>query len=564
MTLGMVSSTDVHAGVYARQSLARENKSEASTETQIEAGCTEAARRGASAVEKYVDLGKSAFKEGVVRPDFDRLIADCRAGRINMIIVYYISRFSRMEPLDAIPIVTELLNLGVTIVSVTEGEFRKGNLMDLIHMIMRLDAAHNESKNKSAAVGSAKRAAKALGGYVGGRPPYGFDLVPDTRTNAAGRPVVVQTLRQNAEQCEVIRRVWRTIKLHLATPFRPGKPHPGSLSGICKALSAEGTPWTVQHMRRVLRDPRIAGFEADAVYGETAAGTTTRKARAYSIRRDPDTLDPIVFDSAPILDPAEWYQLQAWLDGRGQGKGLARAQALLSGIHTPLGDAILRCECGKPMSARSTAGKRNSPAYRCTRAGAAKPGEHAGTNTVAQSYLDDYVARRIFALIDAFEADPDDTTADILAEVTKRFARTVEAPETAGERVAILADRADAVDALNGIADGLAAARSDIVRGRLMAQEAIAAERLEKLDARLTRLDELAAPALPLSGWTAEEGDPIGPGSWWHAASVSDRREFVALFCQRITISKAKTRHAYGNAWSPTDLHKRAEIEWAR
>ena len=92
-------------------------------------------------------------------PDFDRLLKDCHEGRINLIIVYYISRLSRMDPLDAIPIVTELLNLGVTIVSLTEGEFRKGNLMDLIHLILRLDAAHSESKNKSDAVRGAKKTA---------------------------------------------------------------------------------------------------------------------------------------------------------------------------------------------------------------------------------------------------------------------------------------------------------------------------------------------------------------------------------------------------------------------
>ncbi len=38
--------------------------------------------------------------------------------------------------MDAIPIVSELLALGVTIVSTQEGVFRQGNVMDLIHLIM--------------------------------------------------------------------------------------------------------------------------------------------------------------------------------------------------------------------------------------------------------------------------------------------------------------------------------------------------------------------------------------------------------------------------------------------
>ena len=57
--------------------------------------------------------------------------------------------------------------------------------MDLIHLIMRLDAAHNESKNRSAAVYGAKQLAKEAGGYIGGTAPYGRDLTPETRYTPA-------------------------------------------------------------------------------------------------------------------------------------------------------------------------------------------------------------------------------------------------------------------------------------------------------------------------------------------------------------------------------------------
>ena len=177
---------DIHAGVYGRQSVRRANRSEVSTVTQRDAGVAEAKRRGAVSITEYEDLGISAFT-GDGRPDFDRLLKDCHEGRINLIVVYYISRLSRMDPLDAIPSVTELLNLGVTIVSLTEGEFRKGNLMDLIHLILRLDAAHSESKNKSDAVRAAKKAASDLGGYVGGKPPYGLPHGPGDPHDARGQ-----------------------------------------------------------------------------------------------------------------------------------------------------------------------------------------------------------------------------------------------------------------------------------------------------------------------------------------------------------------------------------------
>jgi DNA invertase Pin-like site-specific DNA recombinase len=571
---------DIHAGVYGRQSLARENKSEVSTATQIEEGKREALKRGAVHTEVYEDLGKSAFS-GVVRPDFERLIADCRAGRINMIIVYYVSRFSRMEPLDAIPIVTELLNLGVTIVSVTEGEFRKGSLMDLIHLIMRLDQAHNESKNKSNAVSSAKRAAKELGGFVGGQPPFGFDLIPEMVATAGGRSIVIQRLCKNTTEPPIIREAWARIKRHMTQPYEPGKPHPGSLNGICIQFNDEHVPtrgqlkgkrksasrWEVHSLRRTLRDPRIAGFEAEPVYAEKADGTLSHKAREYRVKRDPETLEPIVFDHDPIMHPAEWYQLQAWLDGRGQGKGLERRETLLSGLRNANNDSILTCECGRSFSGLNTTGKSNKPCYRCTRAkGGEYPGEHEGTNTITQEYLDDYVAGRILALLRSVESvGEDDELAAILTEATRRFGRATEAPETFGERSSLLADRADAVDALNGIADGLVAARTNIVRDRLMEQEAIAADRLARLDARLGELDRLNNPVLPFQEWLPEDldADPLGPGSWWHSATLDQRRELVALFVDRITITKAVRRYGHSR-WTPYDVHARATITWAK
>lgn len=133
-------------------------------------------------------------------------------GRVNVMIVYNISRLSRLEPRDAIPIVNELLSLGVTIVSTTEGVFRPGDTMDLIHLIFRLDAAHQESKNKSTTVRDTAALARGLGGYVGGKAPYGRKFRQEIRTTAEGKPVAVQLLDVEPAQADVIRRVWKMIQ----------------------------------------------------------------------------------------------------------------------------------------------------------------------------------------------------------------------------------------------------------------------------------------------------------------------------------------------------------------
>nr|WP_236070933.1 recombinase family protein [Streptomyces polyasparticus] len=564
---GVVTGMDIHAGVYGRQSVGRANKSEVSTVTQREAGVAEAKRRGAVSITEYEDLGISAFT-GDDRPDFDRLLKDCHEGRINLILVYYISRLSRMDPLDAIPIVTELLNLGVTIVSLTEGEFRKGNLMDLIHLILRLDAAHSESKNKSDAVRGAKKTAAALGGYLGGKPPYGFRMVPVTRTTSEGKPIVIQLLEHEPEEVAVVKDVWKTIKAHKDMPYRPGggRRHPGSLTGICAQMTVDGVPtkgqtvgketkdsvWDPKTLMRILRDPRIAGYAATPIYRRREDGKLTSQIESYRIDRDAETMQPVVA-YPPIITPDDWHELQKWLDGRGQGKGLSRGHAVLSAMD------LLFCECGAvKTSHRATTP--NKGAYRCRRR-KALPGQHEGECTISMKALDTHVARRIFALIQTAEDDPE--TAVILAEAARRYTAQSEQPEIAGERRSLITERADAKQALEELYDREEAGDYDdpVGRRRFRERRERLLGRMERAEARLAELEEASTPSLPIHLWLpvgAGDVDPVSEGSWWASATTQERRDFVKLFVRRITVSKA------AGAGKSTPVERRTRIEFVR
>ncbi|WP_406124227.1 recombinase family protein [Streptomyces sp. NBC_00989] len=568
--------TEIYAGVYGRQSERRQNKSEASTATQHTAGIAEAKRRGAVRIELYEDLGISAFT-GVERPDFERLLSDCRAGKINLLIVYYISRLSRMDPLDAIPIVTELLNLGVTIVSVTEGTFRKGNLMDLIHMFMRLDAAHNDSKNKSDAVLDAKKTARELGGYLGGKPPYGFKLVPEARTvvgdDGKERIIVIQLLEHEITEITVIQAVWATIKLYRDLPYTPGpgKHHPGSKTGICVQLNVDrvatrgqtvgkeeaDSEWDPKTLDRILRDPRIAGYAVDIIYKIGKDGRKTSTIDEYRIKRDPETMEPIIMWE-PIIPPAEWHELQEWLNSRGRGKGLSRGKALLTS------QGILFCECGKPKKSHRDA-KPYKSAYRCSRTrGLRKPEHHEGDCTISQQALDDYVARRIFAIIQTAEHDPE--TADVIAEATRRFGKRSESPERAGERNALVARRNDAEQALETLYDDRQAGgySGDVGRRRFLREEQSLNSQVETTQERLTELEAAETPALPIGQWLPKDpkSDPIGEGSWWDKSSVAERQEFVTLFIEKITVFKSESKRR--NQWTGSEVAERVTLEFVQ
>jgi DNA invertase Pin-like site-specific DNA recombinase len=579
----------IHAGVYGRQSDKRENGSEVSTADQRELGIAEARRRQATQIRVYEDLGISAFKDGVERPDFNRLVADCRAGQLNMIIVYYISRLTRRDPSESLPLLMELLNIGVTIVSINEGVFRKDNLGDLITLIVRLDGSYRESKNKSEAVSSAKKKARKHGGYVGGTAPFGFYLEPDsayeTDENGQTRKIAIQVPRVMDAEAELIRSAWDRIREHMHAPVKAKNgASPGSLSGICNHMNEHpdeyptrgartgkkraNSRWLVGTLKRILMDPRISGMDAEPVYGTNQkTGEPTTKVAGYTIVRDPETMEPVPFgDGTEIIPRADWYELQAWLDGRGRGRGLNRGGSLLSGLRTLEGNAITTCECARPMGGLNNGATEDSaqkPNYRCTRGSKiGGPGEHSGYNTIAQPYLDEYVARRVFALIQAGEEDPE--VSGVLAEAARRFGRLRQSPETAQERSSLLAERADAVRGLEELYDERDAGgfRSEIGRKRFRQSERKLEDRLSAADARLAEIGESETPDLPYGEWLpADDTDPIGPGSWWYSATRDERREFITLFVERITVRKAVKRG--GHRWVEYDTGARVDIEWA-
>ncbi|MGW3688722.1 recombinase family protein [Streptomyces sp. NPDC005125] len=569
-----VTGMTVHAAGYTRQSAARENKSEASPASQRAANKARFDQVTGDAVwcGHYEDIGISAFS-GKVRPDFERLLRDCRAGRVNMIIVYYVSRLSRMEPLDAIPIVTELLNLGVVIVSVTEGEFRKGNLMDLIHLIMRLDAAHQESKNKSIAVKGAAKAARDLGGYVGGKAPYGRKLRQEIRTNSEGRPVAVQVLDTDKTQADVIRDVWQTIKRHNHVPSVAvtGRAAPGSVGNIVAQLNREAVPtqgatrgkrtkngqWHNSTLIAMLRHPHLAGFATEPIYEPQKSNPAKLSVVGYKILRD-DTGNPIQAWE-PILDPADWFELQAWLDKRPARKWESRVSTLLSSMET------LYCECGRPMAGGASKRPRGGT-YSCARQRGVqpKPGEHEGGVSISQATLDDYVAGRIFALIATAEDDPE--TLELIAAATKRFGVTQEAPERAQERATLVAERADAVRALETLYDMQASYMGNEIGRKRFASEVVAQEtRMTGAEQRIAELATLDMPLLPIAEWLNHEepnGDPMGPGSWWHSADLADRRAFIACFVERITVRKALPSEKSRGKNARSDVRARTRIDW--
>lgn len=513
----------------------------------------------------YEDKDLSAFT-GVQRPEYDRMLADARAGKFDVIVVYYVSRFSRLEPKDALPVILELQRAGVQLVSVNEGPITD-DLVGLVTLLMRLQAAYEESANKSKHVRATKKILKEAGGFTGGTPPYGFGL----ETYQDGK-LTLRRLIHAPEEVEVIREVVGTIISHMDTPYVPGLHHPGSLSGIAASLNERGIPtrrnvagtkvngrkaaWKTTTLRRIVSDPRIMGHDVEPVY-------TTRKKRdgsgeytrvtGYRSKRDADGKPVMAYE--PIVSSADYHAVQKWLDGRSGGTTLARGESLLSGMR------MLYCECGHTMN-RCTGRTPTATAYRCARPKGAPQTVHTGGCGISCAKLEGYVAGRVFARLIALDPEDDDDAAWLI-EAQRRFGATVSAPETAAELRELRAERADYESELTLLYDDRKAGIYDGEFGqRRFAQEVKRLEsHLSAVGERMAALDAVSTPTINIDSWIHDPAaDPIGEGSWWARATNAKRRSFLRLFVDRIVVSKSEY---VGGRYEPDDIVKRVRVEWA-
>ncbi|MEU9266342.1 recombinase family protein [Streptomyces sp. NPDC048251] len=560
---------------YVRQSSAKTNKTEASPLTQRAANETRSAELNARFVRHYEDIGVSGWDPDAHREGFEEMLTAARSGAFNVLVVYDVSRFSRRELRDAGPVVFELHRLGITIVSVSEGVFPPNDTMTLIYLLMRLDAVNKESAVKSQKVRDVKAAQRAAGSWLGGQTPYGLDA----ESYVEGKLTLMRLVHHKGET-KNLRRIAALILKHMHEPVtrKPGQRNPGTLSALCDDMNAKRIPtrgqrkgkdrknstWQVRTLKWILLNPAIAGMRAEPIYKVRENGTRTNTLIGYRIIRDEDGRPEMICE--PIIPPAQWFVIRDWLLGRGQGEGVAHGTSLLSGLRSAPRKAVLTCECGRPQSAQNSGPK---PIYRCTRGTTvATNGEHSGLNRVMQSHLDDHVARRIFAVISSAQSGtPDADALEIVAEATRVFSRSVEKPETAAERTELVTERADANNALSDLYDDLDAGLYEgrMGRDRFKEKKARIEARLSAADKRLEELADPESVELPFAAWLdgAEDGDPLGKGSWWATAELADRRKFVELFVGRITIVATGNPHA-GRVRGGYDVAPRVRIEFVR
>jgi DNA invertase Pin-like site-specific DNA recombinase len=295
-------------------------------------------RLGWHVVDVYQDQAKSAWQPSRKRKEWDRMLADIEAGRINGIVVYHGDRLLRTHE-DLLALIHLARARGIQLASPV-GTRDLGNYDDQFILEIEASMAKRESANTSrrrkAQYERWRREGRVRPGGPGGR-AYGF---------------ATDGLTHVPEECEVIREAARRV---LAGE------HTGS---IARGISARGarTPtgreFSHSTLRKMLARARYAGLMPD---GENAAAWE------------------------PVLDRQTWESVCLVLAAKAGDFTFATnaRRWLLSGI--------AQCGvCGSAMQIKPSKGRGGTyvQGYGCNRPGCRKVYRSA-------PLLDAYVSRRV-------------------------------------------------------------------------------------------------------------------------------------------------------------------------
>ncbi|MFD5191332.1 recombinase family protein [Streptomyces sp. NPDC058357] len=525
----------VRVAVYARQSKARPDSSEASPEAQLAAGDALSDSRGWRVVHRFKDVGRSGWDPKAVRPGFEDLMAAVRAGEVDVVVVNELSRLTRKGAHDALEIDKEFKKHQVRFVSVLEPFLDTSNAIGVAIFALIAALAKQDSDIKAERLKGAKDEIKAVGGRHSSSPPYGMRAVREQIGNLVVS--VLEPDEDNPEHIEIVERMiemsWAGVSDNkIATTLAAEEiPAPGNaerratekrLASIKKRrVSDEESPirWRAQTVRWILNHPAIGGFASERV----------KRGKAYVNAIARDAGGAPLTPHRGVMDGAKWLELQERRKKRNkahrQPGGKETTPTLLSGWRFST--------CG--ICTGSMGQSRNNGGqdyYMC-----ANPKGHGGLS-IKRVQADDYVARRVWARLSNADME-DDADREWVAAAALRFAAQKDLAVVQEERRETAAHLEHVKQSIAELqADrkaGLYRGRDELATWRATMEQYRAYE--DDCTSRLVELNEMTATAVQIPAEWFEPGeDPLGPESPWGRWDVFERREFLDLFLSGVSV----------------------------
>jgi site-specific DNA recombinase len=259
--------------------------------------------RGWSLGQEYVDNDLSAYRRGVIRPDFEAMLADLEAGAIQGIVVYDLDRLAR-QPRDLERII-EIYDRRPLVFATVQGDIDLSTPDGRTMARVMVAFANKSSMDTARRVARQKLETAIEGASVGAWRPFGWNE---------------DRVTLNMKEAQLLRQAAQDVL------------NGTGLYVICRRLNEAGITtarmkkWKTFSMGRVLKSPRIAGF---AVYQRELLTDSSGR--------------PIRGKWVPILDEYTWRAVVAVLSDTKPTGGPHRPQGYLL-------TNIARCGlCGKGM-----------------------------------------------------------------------------------------------------------------------------------------------------------------------------------------------------------------------
>ncbi|MEY2655393.1 MAG: hypothetical protein RLZZ524_2421 [Pseudomonadota bacterium] len=277
------------------------------------------------------DEGLSAYHQRhVTQGALGAFLAAVSAGQVaagSVLVVEGLDRLSRAEPIQAQAQLAQIINAGISVVTASDGrvysrERLKANPMDLVHSLLVMIRAHEESETKSTRVRDAIR-----------RQCKGWQ---------AGTYRGLVRVGQTPGWLQVVDGAWqfvpeRVAALRLAIAlFTAGQ----GTSAIARQLGREGlsissAATTSAHLQRVLAHPALAGDKV--------------------VELGPSESYVLASYYPPVLTREEYSELQAVLAGRSRVHVRGEIPSILTGM------GIARCGyCGGALKAQTMTTRRRA------------------------------------------------------------------------------------------------------------------------------------------------------------------------------------------------------------
>ncbi|MBQ4465102.1 MAG: recombinase family protein, partial [Oscillospiraceae bacterium] len=330
-----------NAAIYCRLSIEDRDKQSGDNSQSIQNQkamlCEYCKERGWDIFDIYIDDGYSGIDRN--RPAFCRLLHDCEAGKVNIVVCKDQSRFSRDIVVIEQIINDRFLEWGVRFIGVADNADTESESYSTLRLFT---SAYNEMyvKDISAKIRRTLAYKREQGQFIGSFAPYGYAIDPDDKHHLVPDPETAPVIRQIFRMYaagEGYRRIVQALNAQgILSPSAYKQKKGSRYVNVNAQESASRGLWTQSTIARILTNEMYAGT---LVQGKSHHISYKNKKRR---KVAPDDWVRIPDAHEAIIDKDTWSQTQNRLQSHAR---VGKRSVELS----PLSGKVRCAVCGAPM-----------------------------------------------------------------------------------------------------------------------------------------------------------------------------------------------------------------------